>query len=177
VLNRRVSNRAARSGKALGLLSPTKHGAAVNTSESSAIPSIHVAIKWRLTALRHSCFTKGAWCSNGRPSKNNTILKLWHSSSTSTDRKSSSELEKMGLTAPFFRDLLCGGIHAIEEHGGSVIAYTGDGFRRSCPTKKPRRMQVGASQKILERLENILSIQEVMNPLTGPNWTSASVSR
>jgi len=34
-----------------------------------------------------------------------------------------------GLTAQFFRDLLCGGIHAVEEHGGSIIAYTGDGFQ------------------------------------------------
>jgi hypothetical protein len=38
-----------------------------------------------------------------------------------------------GLTAQFFRDLLCGGIHAVEEHGGSVIAYTGDGFQAILP--------------------------------------------
>ena len=60
-----------------------------------------------------------------------------------------------GLTAQFFRDLLCGGIHAIEEHGGAVM---------------PRRMQVGTSQtsqEIFERHENISSIQEVMNPRPG----------
>jgi class 3 adenylate cyclase len=41
-----------------------------------------------------------------------------------------------GLAAQFFRDLLCGGIHAIEEHGGSVIAYTGDGFQAILPDEE-----------------------------------------
>lgn len=38
-----------------------------------------------------------------------------------------------GLTAQFFRDLLCGGISAVDENGGSVIAYTGDGFQAILP--------------------------------------------
>ena len=49
-----------------------------------------------------------------------------------------------------------------------VIAYTGDGFQAILPDEKPRRMQVGTSQEIFERHENISSIQEVMNPRPWP---------
>jgi class 3 adenylate cyclase len=40
-----------------------------------------------------------------------------------------------GLTAQFFRDLLSGGIAAVEENGGSVISFTGDGFVGVLPTE------------------------------------------
>jgi len=40
-----------------------------------------------------------------------------------------------GCTGQFFRDLLSGGIHAVEECGGSVISFTGDGFIAVLPTE------------------------------------------
>lgn len=41
-----------------------------------------------------------------------------------------------GLTAQFFRDLLAGGIDAVEKCNGSVISFTGDGFHAVLPTEK-----------------------------------------
>jgi class 3 adenylate cyclase len=41
-----------------------------------------------------------------------------------------------GLTGQFFRDLLAGGIRAVEECNGSVISFTGDGFIAILPTEK-----------------------------------------
>jgi class 3 adenylate cyclase len=41
-----------------------------------------------------------------------------------------------GLTGQFFRDLLYGGIQAVEECNGSVISFTGDGFIAVLPTEK-----------------------------------------
>ena len=41
-----------------------------------------------------------------------------------------------GLTAQFFRDLLAGGIDAVEKCNGSVISFTGDGFQAVLPTEK-----------------------------------------
>lgn len=41
-----------------------------------------------------------------------------------------------GLTAQFFRDLLSGGIEAIEKCNGSVISFTGDGFQAVLPTER-----------------------------------------
>ena len=41
-----------------------------------------------------------------------------------------------GLTGQFFRDLLSGGIKAVEQCNGSVISFTGDGFIAVLPTEK-----------------------------------------
>jgi class 3 adenylate cyclase len=40
-----------------------------------------------------------------------------------------------GLTGQFFRDILVGGIHAVEGCNGSVISFTGDGFVAVLPTE------------------------------------------
>src|SRR6185437_7375823 len=40
-----------------------------------------------------------------------------------------------GLTGQFFRDLLTGGIHVVEECHGSVISFTGDGFVAVLPSE------------------------------------------
>jgi class 3 adenylate cyclase len=40
-----------------------------------------------------------------------------------------------GLTGQFFRDVLEGGIHAVEKCNGSVISFTGDGFVAVLPTE------------------------------------------
>ena len=40
------------------------------------------------------------------------------------------ECDPNRITAQFFRDLLGGGIKAVEEARGSVIIITGDGFYR-----------------------------------------------
>ena len=40
-----------------------------------------------------------------------------------------------GLTGQFFRDLLSGGIEAVEKCSGSVVSFTGDGFIAVLPTE------------------------------------------
>ena len=62
-----------------------------------------------------------------------------------------------GLTAQFFRDLLSGGIEAVEKCNGSVISFTGDGFQAVLPTEKDAAHACWHIAKDLRRTREYLS--------------------
>ena len=61
------------------------------------------------------------------------------------------------LTGLFFRDLLSGGIEAVEEGNGSVISFTGDGFQAVLPTEKDVAHACWHIAKDLRRIREYLS--------------------
>jgi class 3 adenylate cyclase len=62
-----------------------------------------------------------------------------------------------GLTGQFFRDLLAGGIKAVEQCNGSVISFTGDGFQAVLPTEKDAAHACWHIAKDLRKIREYLS--------------------
>ncbi len=67
------------------------------------------------------------------------------------------ECDPNRITAQFFRDLLGGGIKAVEEARGSVINITGDGFTAVLPTETDAAHASWAIARDLRKLREYLS--------------------